>query len=203
MKPIALTDLIAAMERQRYQIFESSHRPYNLNLVGIRSADPTPNVFNDQLWVFWRNKQSSSKSSAWDTNVYRITTDPGLYWLQNPMNPSGTGILKPGQYPGLWKIGIHNGKYEALIQAAPCTLIRDYNRDNKLDFHSGREETGLFGVNLHHAGENSATVDKWSAGCQVFAELREFNEFMDLARMARDFWGNSFTYTLMREDEIS
>lgn len=196
MKPIKLTSLIAAMERKKYRVFESPHKPYNLNLVGIRSADPTPNVFNDQLWVFWKNK------SNWDINVYRITTDPGLYWLQNPMNPKGTGILKLGQYPGLWQIGLHSGKYEALIQKSSCTLIRDYNRDNKLDYTSGREETGLFGVNLHHAGEESKTVDKWSAGCQVFAGLREFNEFMDLARKARDYWGNSFTYTLMGENEI-
>jgi hypothetical protein len=199
LKPIQLTDLIAAMEHKNYRVFESNHKPYNLNLVGIRAADPTPNVFNDQLWVFWRNKQSNP---AWDINIYRITTDPGLYWLFNPMNPKGTGILKPGQYPGLWQIGFHNGKYEALVQAKPCTLIRDYNRDDKVDYYSGREETGLFGVNLHHAGENSVTVDKWSAGCQVFAGIREFNEFMDLARKARDFWGNSFTYTLMEEDEI-
>ena len=196
MKPIALTAIIAAMEREKYQIFESGHKPYNLNLVGIRSSDPTPNVFNDQLWVFWKNKTN------WDINIYRITTDPGLYWLQNPMNLNGTGILKPGQYPGMWEIGIHNGKYEALVQVSPCTLIRDYDRDNQLDYHSGREETGLFGVNLHRAGKDSATVDRWSAGCQVFSQVREFNEFMGLARKARDLWGNSFTYTLMEEEKI-
>jgi len=196
LKPIALTAIIAAMEREKYQIFESGHKPYNLNLVGIRSSDPMPNVFSDQLWVFWKNKTN------WDINIYRITTDPGLYWLQNPMNLNGTGILKPGQYPGMWEIGIHNGKYEALVQVSPCTLIRDYDRDNQLDYHSGREETGLFGVNLHRAGKDSATVDRWSAGCQVFSQVREFNEFMGLARKARDLWGNSFTYTLMEEEKI-
>ena len=195
MKPITINQIIATMEQKRYQIFESSHRPYNLNLVGIRAADPTPNVFNDQLWVFWMEK------AGWDMNIYRITTDPGLYWLHNPMNPNGTGILKPGQYPGLWKIGIHK-TYEALVQVAPCTLIRDFNRDNKLDYTSVREETGLFGVNLHHAGEDSATVDKYSAACQVFKRKADFNEFMDLVRQARNFWVNSFTYTLLREEEI-
>lgn len=195
MKPIRLIDLITAMERKKYQVFDSCDKPYNLNLVGIRAADPTPNVFNDQFWVFWMNK------AGWDINIYRITTDPGSYWLQNPMNPKGTGILKPGQYLDLWKIGIHK-TYEALVQVAPCTLIRDYNRDNKLDYNSGREETGLFGVNLHHAGEDSATVDKYSAACQVFKRKADFNEFMDLARKARDVWGNSFTYTLMVEDEL-
>ena len=197
MKPIKLTDIITVMERLNYRVFESNHKPYNLNLVGIRSIDPAPNVFNDQLWVFWKNNVGK-----WDINIYTITTDPGLYWLKNPINPAGTGILKPGQYLGLWKIGIHNGKYEALVQATPCTLIRDYNRDDKLDYHSSREETGLFGINLHHAGDDSATVDKFSAGCQVFKRIVDFNEFMGLARKTRDFWGNSFTYTLMGEDEI-
>lgn len=194
MKAIQLTSLIAAMERKKYRVFDSG-KPYNLNLAGIRSGDPAPNVFNDQLWVFWKTE------TGWDTKTYCITTDPGLYWLQNPMNLSGTGILKPGQYPGLWKIGIHK-TYEALVQKMPCTLIRDYNRDNKLDYGSGREETGLFGINLHHAGENSAAIDRFSAGCQVFKRIVDFNEFMDLARKARGIWGNSFTYTLFDEAEL-
>jgi hypothetical protein len=197
MKPIALTALIAAMEREKYQVFGNNYMPYNLNLVGIRSADPAPNVFNDQLWVFWKNNAGKLDN----INIYAITTDPGSYWLKNPMNPNGTGILKPGQYPGLWEIGIHK-TYEALVQVKPCILIRDFNRDGVLDDTSGREETGLFGVNLHHAGEDSATVDKYSAACQVFKRKADFNEFMDLARQARNFWGNSFTYTLMEENEI-
>jgi hypothetical protein len=198
MKPVTLNQIISTMQRKKYTVFEMNDRDYNLNLVGIRSRDLTPNTFNDQLWVFWKSKNAGKWNNI---HIYAITTDPGLYWLQNPMNPNGTGILKPGQYPGLWKIGIHKN-YEALVQASPCTLIRDYNRDNKLDYFSGREETGLFGVNLHHAGENSETVDKFSAGCQVFKRIVDFNEFMDLARKARGIWGNSFTYTLMAEDEI-
>ena len=193
--PIELNQIILTMERKKYQVFRAPLKPYNLNLVGIRASDPTPNIFNDQLWVFWKD------GSNYDKSIYRITTDPGTYWLKNPMVDLGTAILKPGQYLGMWKIGMHRN-YEALIQQSPCTVIRDFNRDGKYDYDSGREETGFFGINLHHAGEDSQTVDKHSAGCQVFQSLDCFNEFMDLARKARNYWGNTFTYTLLKEEDI-
>jgi hypothetical protein len=104
----------------------------------------------------------------------------------------------------MWSPGLHHGKYSALVQTGPVTVIRDFNRDNILDYTSGREETGLFGINNHRAVENgrSIMVDKWSAGCQVFEDYYEFEIFMRLVSEAQKNWTPSFTYTLITEDKL-
>jgi hypothetical protein len=45
-------------------------------------------------------------------------------------------------------------------------------------------------------------VDKHSAGCQVLADVNDFNLLMQLAERHKKLYGNNFTYTLMEEREI-
>ena len=196
MRTYTIEEILYVMRRKGYRIFDRDDQPYNLNLIGIRAATSVPNSFDDRFFVLWKHQ------GVWHRRVYAITTDPGTYWLQNPMNVSGTAILKEGQYLGLWALGKHSG-YDALVQVNPCTVIRDSNRDNILDYDN-HEETGLFGINLHRANQygKSAQVDKWSAGCQVFADGREFQEFMGIAKESAKHWGNSFTYTLLNERDF-
>lgn len=56
---------------------------------------------------------------------------------------------------------------------------------------------GIFGINIHHAGADSQQIDKWSAGCQVFKRLEDFNIFINICKKASKIWGNLFTYTLI------
>ncbi len=126
------------------------------------------------------------------------TTDPGLFYLQNQCNSNGTAIVKPGFYKGLWKIGIHK-TYEALVRVSQVTVIRDYNKDGKLDYNSDLEETGMFGINCHHAGEDSIQIDKWSAGCQAFKRLADFNEFMKNCKSSAN---KLLDYALLLESDI-
>jgi len=79
------------------------------------------------------------------------------------------------------------------------TVIRDYDRNAVLDFNNGREETGIFGINIHKAGKDSKDVDQWSAGCQVFQKSDDFESFMSLVRKQREKYGDKFTYTLIDE----
>ena len=58
--------------------------------------------------------------NAWETLLCDATTDPGLYYLEHPMNVDGTAILIPGQYIGSHKTGLHKGDH-ALIQ---CGKLR-------------------------------------------------------------------------------
>ena len=68
-------------------------------------------------------------------------------------------------------------------------------------FMNGKEETGLFGINIHRASQTGTTtyVDKYSAGCQVFSNADDFNVFMQLCDRHRQYYGNDFTYTLIDE----
>lgn len=196
MRDFTIQEILDVMRRKGHRVFSRDDQPYNLNLIGIRAATPVPNKFDDRFFVIWRH------NGIWHDKSFLITTNPGTYWLQNPMMVQGTAILKEGQYPGVWAIGKHSG-YDALVQVGPCTVIRDTNRDNILDY-DGHEETGLFGINLHRATQygTSQQVDKWSAGCQVFADSEDFAVFMALAREAAKVWGDRFSYTLLHERDF-
>ena len=128
------------------------------------------------------------------------------YWLQNPMNKKGTALLVPNQYRSTYKIDGHGRtRYEALCQRlANVEVYRDDNKDKILDYDDATKEWGMFGINIHrsHPYHEKDTVDKYSAGCQVFAHSHEFDVFMSLVRLSAAMYGNSFTYTLLNEQEL-
>jgi hypothetical protein len=122
------------------------------------------------------------------------------------MRKEGVAVLKPGQYKSSHKLRLHQGKYLALGQQNPVTVYRDNNRDSKYDLNENNTQTGLFGINIHRAtgrsGKTSSRIDKWSAGCQVIASNDDWHEFLDICQIAREKWGNSFTYTLIDSKHI-
>ena len=113
------------------------------------------------------------------------------------MNPKGTSLLKANQYVDTWKVGLHQGKYEALVQAKPVTVFRDSNKNDVAE-ESGVTDTGIFGINIHRANEKlvSQLIDKWSAGCQVLNNPADFKKLMDMAKATKQPF---FTYTLLKE----
>lgn len=192
-----IEQIIKTQVKLGYKVFDNDAKPYNINLVGVRTADMTINSFNDWEYVIWKYQGS------WEGIKFKITTDPGLYYLKNPMNELGTAIVKPGQYINCWKKGMHQGKYQALTQVGPMTVYRDGNRDEKYDI-SGKEYTGLYGINNHRAVENGRSImnDKWSAGCQVFADYYDFEIFMRLIAEAEKNWTGLFSYSLITEQQL-
>ena len=74
-------------------------------------------------------------------------------------------IVCDRQYKGLWQIGMHRGKYRALVQRGIIAVYRDDNKDKVIDRDPSTIMEGYFGINGHHAGEESTVVGKWSAGC--------------------------------------
>ena len=183
--------LIKILYSKRYTLYE---QPYQLNIVSIRSEKTVSNSFDDELYVFFKDG-----TGKWNFAHYPITTDPGTYWLENPSQVDGTAILKAGQYEDAYSLGLHKGQYLALVETKPVTVIRDYDRNAYLDFFNGKEETGSFGINIHRANPSgeTKTVDKWSAGCQVFQNAADFVQFLSLCVKHRDLYGNKFTYTLI------
>lgn len=185
------------MSEKGYRIYRNLDKPFDLNLVGIRTRSQIPHGFDDWIAAFYWSH------GRWIFNAFPATTDPGLFWLGSPMNPLGTAILTEGQHRGMFELGRHKG-YRALVQKTPVTVIRDFNRDDVLDFDSGRQETGLFGINLHRASRfgESLNVDRWSAGCQVLCDPLQFNYLMAICEKGAQAFGNSFTYTLLHERDF-
>lgn len=183
---------IKAILRERGYILYT--KPYQLNIVGLRSKNIVPNKFDDEIHVFYR-----TDARNWNYHVFNATTDPGTFWLNNPAYEKGTAILATGQYVNSYELGLHQGLYEALVQVEPVTVIRDYNRDAVLDFNNGTRHTGLFGINIHRAERSGATsvINKYSAGCQVFQNADDFATFITLCRRHEERHGYMFTYTLI------
>jgi hypothetical protein len=168
--------------------------PYQLNIVGLRGRSTESNQFDDEIHVFYKKQDGK-----WNYHVFPATTDPGTYWLNNPSYPKGTAILAQGQYENSYAIGRHKNMYPALVQVNPVTVIRDYNRNAFLDFFNGEKQTGLFGINIHRAEQSGTTtvIGKYSAGCQVFQNAQDFENFMKLCQQHENMYGNRFTYTLI------
>ena len=189
--------IIRAMKRKGYKVFSSGR--WNLNIVGVRSAISVPNSFDDRLYVFFRDH-----SDEWQQLCFQITCDPGHYHLQNPSRVAGTAVLKEGQYRGAYAIDKHRGRYDALCQRlGKVSVYRDADRDAVVEMDPDSVEEGFWGINIHKSGKISSTqVDRWSAGCQVFSHSHEFDVFMSLCRLSEKMYGNSFTYTLLNEQEL-
>lgn len=169
--------------------------PYKLNIVGIRSPYTKPNSFDDVIVVFYKDNKDN-----WQVHTFPATTDPGTYWLNQPMQPQGTAIMAEGQYIEAYGISLHRGQYYALCQIhKPVTVIRDYDRDAILDFQNGERTSGMYGINIHRANSTGTTyvVNMHSAGCQVFQKIEDFNRFMELCEVHRKLHQNHFTYSLI------
>lgn len=190
------TNFKELFKKKGYSYFEKGS--YNLNIIGIRSKERiNNNTFDDYLIVEY--KDSYGKRIR---NIYPVTTNPGTSVLVNPRNSNGCAILMANQYRGTWTFGLHKGKYKALVQYKPVTVYRDNNKDKNLDYNV-KTQTGMFGINIHKAGENSIYVNDWSAGCQVFKKHSDFNAFMKLCEIQKNVGlGDKFTYTLIDEKDL-
>lgn len=193
-----------AMISKGYKWFTggSLNKDYDVNIVGVRNSEvgeQITNHFDDCLTLSYK------VDGVWKFHCWEATTDPGQYWMNNPMNKDGCAILVPGQYRGSHKIRKHQGKYEALGQKKPVKVYRDNDRDNIYDTDEETITEGIYGINIHRSNPytESYYVNKWSAGCQVFKKVDDFNTFMDICYKAKAIWGDSFTYTLIESSDIT
>tara|TARA_R110002012_G_scaffold119266_1_gene268264 strand:+ start:613 stop:1230 length:618 start_codon:yes stop_codon:yes gene_type:complete len=193
------------MKSKGYAWFDG-HKPYNVNIVGVRSGSLNAGAFDDSLYIVYRDKSLRLKSKK-----YQITTDIGKYYLkhENKLNRKGGAILVPNQYRSVYKIDTHNGKYEALCQRLGNVCVyRDNDGDDRLDMDPDTIDCGRFGINIHKSSKYNSEnregeIGKYSAGCQVFKIDSEFNEFMEILRKAEKVWGNKFSYTLLEEKDFN
>lgn len=200
-----LEQVTGAMRSLGYKIFDGMdasgrRRNYDLNIFGVRTKNVTAGAFDDWVGVFWMNWDSD----CWEFHIWNATTDPGVYWLEKPLNVGGTAILVEGQYRSSYQIGLHRNRYEALVQCRPVKVYRDNDKDQILDMMPDSIQCGLFGINLHRASADHRCikVDKWSAGCQVIADPGDFAQLMDICSLAQDEWGPMFSYTLLSEAQL-
>lgn len=163
---------------------------FPFHLVGIRSKEDKPDVFDDHFYLF----------KGEEMYQYTGTTNPGVYWLQNPMNIEGTAVMIADQQCiDAYIIGRHQGKYPCWKQAKAINFFRDNDKDNKSEVSGeGTQIHSVIGANIHRANEKltSSKVDKWSAACQVFNNPIQFKQLMLFSENSKQKF---FTYTLLSE----
>lgn len=187
--------LRAVCDRKQYRFFEAGD--YNLNLIGIRARNPKPDHFNDYLAVaFQVNGQPAVISMP-------MTTIPGVHYLKNPMTPEGTAILPEGQHRSLWTLGLHQGRYTALVQRRPVRLIRDNDKDQDAETDNPLTEPVSAGINLHSASFDTRLVGRWSAGCQVIQRQPDYDLLIAICRRAIQEHGRTFSYTLINDGDLA
>jgi hypothetical protein len=189
-----------AVKSKSYVWFnDNKNKGFDVNIVGIRNSatgDKVTNVFDDTITVSYK------ENGEWKFHQWSCTTDPGKKAMLKYHNSNGVARLVEGQYRGSYKIGLHQGKYEALRQTKNVKVYRDKNKDMKYDENIIQE--GVFGINIHRSSSTgtSTFVENWSEGCQVFSNIKDFELFMSICNKSKGIHGNSFTYTLIESSDI-
>jgi hypothetical protein len=192
-------DVIDVLKAKDYIFFDNG-KSFNPNIIGVRTTvNNDVNAFDDIMCLIYRDIDNILICEN-----FKMTTSAGLYWLNNPMNPRGTIIMKEGQYLGAYKMGLHRGEYKALVQAKPISFYVDNNKDNVIDIIPSSIETGIYGANIHRSNpyQESTIVDKWSAGCQVLANPKDYNKLMNICSLSIKDFGDYFTYTLLLDTDF-
>jgi hypothetical protein len=193
-----LPPVLRKLQKLGHTVFATG--AYNVNLVAVRSANPVADSFDDLLLVIYREPAGN-----WVCYGYPCTADPGLYWLENPGKVAGTAILAEGQHRSAFKLGTHKGQYKCLVQRKAVRVWRDANRDKVLDWPANDPGTpGWYGIQVHRASAHGPVDDvgRWSAGCVVVQHPDHFTELMAICHKAAAEWGDSFTLTVVREDQL-
>ncbi len=187
-----------AVKSKGYVWFEdAANKGFDVNIVGVRNSstgNKVTNLFDDHLTISYK------ENGEWKFHIWMATTDPGKKGVMEYHNKDGVARLVPNQYRGSHAIGLHQGKYEALRQQKNVKVYRDANKD--LNYDETKITEGVYGINIHKAGQDSQWVENWSEGCQVFKRVKDFDEFMKIVKKASKIHGNSFTYTLIESKDI-
>ena len=127
---ITSENILALNKKLGYDTFYNTKGGINVNIGVVRSKNRDSGTFDDIEFVMYQ-----VKDLLWNIDYYSVTADPSRETLLTLPNKFGAAIIVPGQYKQCWKLGFHNGKsdHPALVQIRPINVIRDFNKDTKLD----------------------------------------------------------------------
>jgi hypothetical protein len=184
--------LVDYARSQKWEVRTGARR-YNVFYVqgmfpnGV-SNDNAPNQFNDSRFLVEINP-TPRLIGAWDASV-----EPGNHYTKQPMNANGAAHIQLSKQYKAWRIGKHKGRELALVQVKPVDIIRDKNRNGKVD-EGDKQERSLIGANQHSAN-NQQLVDDASAGCPVGRTSKGHQEFMGFLQQDVDYQAdNNFIFS--------
>ncbi len=192
-----LPPILQKVKDQGFKVFKSGD--YDLNIVGLRTIQGRKdNEFDDRIFIAYL------LDGKWIVESGEATTDAGRYWLTKPDYKPCAVYLHPQQARSAYEIGLHRGKYEALVQRKPVLFWRDGNKDSHVDYNSSVAYHDKIGLNIHRATAKeggSSYVERWSAGCQVWKYRSDHERMITLCKRQIEKRGwNRFTYTLITDE---
>ena len=188
--------VLIAVQEHNFKIFQTGN--LNLNIVGARHPHQIPDIFNDTLFLIWKDNEKNH----WIQHKFQCTLDPGIYFLNSPMRKDGTAIVKhPQQIRGGLKLGKHKGTYDCLVQNKPFHVWRDNNKDSIINEYNTLTDSISWGIQIHRANSKfrSKRVHRWSAGCTVISDPSKYAIFMSIIKesiVLNPTW-KTFTYTII------
>ena len=138
---------------------------------------------------------------------YQITTVPSLaYYGKKPMNPKGVGIKLPGDTLYLLQEStLGSGtKYKMMVEAEKIKVGRYPIGVTKFETYKPAEVYDEnCGMQIHRSSTKGVgiCVGPWSAGCQVFADYQEWQDFISKAEKEQ-MNATKFYYALIQLDDI-
>ena len=204
-----LAKIYNTLKSLNYKIFE---RPYELNIVGVRkqyNGDKVSDRYIDDLNIFYKNDDD-----IWIHKRTKISTVPGKFYFDNfnAINPKtgkpygnvkGTGILAPGQYINIYKVGTYHGDFALVTEyTAKQVAFRDNNKNGFINLDPSTFDTGNHAMYIHKGFPNNGFVKNWSAGCQVFFKKASMDIFEKLCKKHIELYPGKLTYTLLTQRQI-
>ena len=112
-----------------------------------------------------------------------------------------------GQHRGLYKLGKHRGRYEALRPAKPVGVHRipaGFTYADIDELASLPIDVGMHGTNFHgaHKEYEAGTIGRYSAGCQVALLFAEYLIALEICKGGFKSWGPTLTYTLLNTNDF-
>ena len=181
-------------EKKKYKFFTS---PLSVNIFAIRCETGT-DEFDDIIGIAYYDSFGD-----FSLHTFKGTTEPGRFYLNNPLREEGCAIMVENQYLGVYEVGPHGRTgYEACRQAKNIKVYRDNNGNNQHDLDPSTIQEGIFYTNIHH-GWDAAKVGKNSAGCIVIQSKQQFtNIFMPLVKQSAKLCGKRFSFTLLNKKDF-
>lgn len=169
-------------------------------ILGVRSNEDTPNVFDDKFYLFFNDAF---------VDVISGTTNAGSPILKGGFkkyNKKGAFVLKSNEwYYDIWTYVYRVKRGHELIQVKPVVGYRDGNEDDKVD-QDGNMYKGLFGINFHtntfkwYNETISWLIGSWSAGCQVTNNRIKFIEWINIFKRRKKSQKQiNVTYCILEE----
>ena len=182
-KPLDLAAAIVAAMRSKNYVIDTQAGEINIVYVEGIDEDGTINDDAADKWNDLRVVVGFDGSVPVVLGKWQATTEPGRYYTDNPVNPAGAARIEFGQYQA-WRVGMHRGDHEALVQRGSVTVARDLNKD-MIRTGDARDTGDNFGINQHGpSGVDEApdTVGKFSAGCLVGKTMAGHRAFMAIVK---------------------